>query len=238
MSALSTERIVLKVSDGTEMEAYVARPSSVTSGPGILVFQEAFGINSHIRNVAGRFANLGFTAIAPELYHRSNPGFEGSYDDFDSVREHLQALSPEGISADVHAAYTWLRNERRVEGSRIAAIGFCMGGRVAYRANAIVELSAAVSFYGGGIAPDLLPLAHDQRAPILMFWGGADKHIPPEQYRAVADALSSAGRTHEQVVFSSAGHGFFCDERESYDEIAARQAWSLTAEFLRAYEVL
>lgn len=237
MSALSTERVSLNVSDGSVMHAYVARPSAVTCGPGIMVFQEAFGVNSHIREVADRFANLGFTAIAPELFHRTAPGFEGSYGDFDAVRPQIEALTREGMEADVLATYYWLRDDHRVESARIAAIGFCMGGRVAYLANATVDLQAAISFYGGGIAPNLLPLAAAQRAPILMFWGGLDAHIQPEHYRAVADALSAEHKTHEQVVFSQADHGFFCNERASYNEDAARQAWALCAEFLRVYDV-
>ncbi len=238
LSALTTERVALRVSDGSEMNAYVSRPSAVTSGPGILVFQEAFGVNAHVRDIADRFGNLGFTAIAPELFHRTAPGFEGSYDDFEAVRKHIGALTREGIVADIEAAHRWLREEPRVEPTRIAAVGFCMGGRVSFLANTCVGLTAAISFYGGGIAPDLLPLAAGQRAPLLMFWGGLDTHIPPEQRRAVADALTAAGKIHEQVEFSQADHGFFCDQRESYNELAARQAWALTEEFLRVYDVL
>ncbi len=238
MSALTSERVTLDVSDGTKMDAYVSCPAAVISGPGVLVFQEAYGVNSHIREVADRLANLGFTAIAPELFHRTGRGFEAPYGDRDAISPHTSALTREGLTADIRAAYQWLVEEQRVESSRIAAIGFCMGGRAAYLANAVVELQAAVSFYGGGIAPGMLTLADEQRSPILMFWGGKDPHIPPSQYRAVADALTGAGKAHEQVVFSEADHGFFCDQRESYNELAARQAWSLTAEFFRVYEVL
>jgi carboxymethylenebutenolidase len=101
-----------------------------------------------------------------------------------------------------------------------------------------VQLGTAISFYGGGIVPDLLPLAQAQRAPILMFWGGLDSHIPPEQYRAVADALTAAQATHEQVVFSQADHGFFCDARASYNAIASQQATAMVNAFLEAYGLL
>jgi carboxymethylenebutenolidase len=220
------------------MNAYVARPANASHAPGILVFQEAFGVNAYIRSVADRFADLGCIAIAPELFHRSGPGFEGSYDDFAAVRPHMEKLSTEGLAADAQAAHAWLANKSDADASRLACIGFCMGGRVSYIANAHVKLAAAISFYGGGIAPDLLALAEKQGAPILMFWGGADTHIPPEQYRPVADALSAAKKEHEQVVFSRAGHGFFCDARASYDEISSRQALALVKEFLGAYGVL
>ncbi len=208
-------------------------------GAGLLVLQEAFGVNGHIRNVARRYADLGFTAIAPELFHRTAPaGFEAAYTDFDSVREHMGALTPRGLAADMRAAYEWLAGDAQIAPARIAAVGYCMGGRCAYLANADLPLAAAVSYYGGGIAPDLLDRATDQHGPLLMFWGGLDKHILPEQYRAVADALSAAGTDHEQVVFAKADHGFNCDERPTYNESASRQALALVLEFFRVRGVL
>jgi len=231
-------RAELHVADGTTMNAYVSHPQAQAKAPGMLVFQEAFGINAHIRDVADRFAALGFVAIAPELFHRTGPGFEGSYTDFEAVRPHVSALTEDGLNADIDAAYAWMKAQSGVDTARVAAVGFCMGGRVAYMANGRVKLAAAISFYGGSIAPDLLDLAKTQAGPILMFWGGLDKHILPEQYRSVADALFAAGATHEQVVFGQADHGFFCDARASYNAVAARQAWALVKEFLGAYGVL
>jgi carboxymethylenebutenolidase len=238
VSSSTTGRVELSVADGTTMGAYVSRPRRDGKAPAIIVFQEAFGVNAHIRDVADRFASLGMLAAAPELFHRTGPGFEGDYTDFEAVRPHVVALSAGGINADIDAAYGWLESQNGVDAARICAVGFCMGGRVAYMANARTKLSAAISFYGGGIAPDLLDLAKTQSGPILMFWGGLDKHIPPEQYRSVADALSIAGAIQEQVVFGQADHGFFCDARASYSAIAARQAWALVKEFLAAYDAL
>jgi carboxymethylenebutenolidase len=230
---LSTKQhIHIDVADGSTMGAYVARAAGSSTMPGIMVFQEAFGVNAHIRDIADRFAELGYVAIAPDLFHRSGPGFEGSYGDFEKVRPHMAALSIEGLNADIDAAAAWLHADASIDSKRLAAIGFCMGGRVAYLSNARANLAAAISFYGGGIAPDLLPLAAHQHAPILMFWGGADSHIPPEQYRAVADALTEANAVHEQVIFSAADHGFFCDQRPSYHPQASRQAWAMLKEFL------
>jgi carboxymethylenebutenolidase len=232
------ERIELAVSDGTKMAAYVSRPEGARSTtPGILVFQEAFGVNAHIRDVAQRFANLGFTVIAPELFHRTAPeGAEFSYAD-PAFRSHLDALTTEGLLADIQAAYDWLSREPNVDRDRIASIGFCMGGRASYLANSEVALKAAASFYGGGIN-NLLDRVQAQHGPLLMFWGGRDQHILPENYRAVADALTQAGKTHEQVVFSQADHAFFNDQRPAYEPGSARQAWALTLEFLRTSGVL
>lgn len=233
------DRVRLKIADGTEMEAVVARPKGAP-GPGLLVLQEAFGVNHHIRNVAQRYADRGFLAIAPELFHRSAPdGWEAGYGgDFDAIRPHMAALTPQGLIADMRAAYDWLVGEGKIERTRVAAVGYCMGGRCAYLANSELPLAAAISYYGGGIAPDMLDRASKQHGPILMFWGGLDSHIPPEQYRAVADALTAAGADHVQVVFSKADHGFNCDERPSYNESASREALSLVLEFLRVRGVL
>lgn len=219
------------------MQAYLARPHEA-NGAGIIIFQEAFGVNDYIRDVAGRFAQLGVTAIAPELFHRTEPGFEGSYDDFQPIRPHMDALTVEGLQADARAAFDFLTSQDGVDAERIACIGFCLGGRVAYLANAALPLRAAISYYGGGIAPDLLDMAGEQHAPLLMFWGGKDTHITPDLYRAVADALTGAQKVHEQVVFSQADHGFFCDRRSAYEPGAARQSWALSLEFLRTFGVL
>jgi carboxymethylenebutenolidase len=229
-ASIETDRIALETGDGP-MHAHVARPAGGGVHPGILVFLEAFGVNAHIREVANRLAQLGFAAIAPELFHRTGDGFEAAYGDREAIAPHMEALSNACIAEDAKAAHGWL--ERHADPLRTAAIGFCMGGRAAWIANAHLPLKAAISFYGGGIAPALLGDAGKQHAPLLMFWGGADAHIPAEQYRAVADALDTAGVEHEQVVFSKAGHGFFCDARESFHVGAAAQAWELVRAFLR-----
>jgi carboxymethylenebutenolidase len=232
--AIIKESIELKVPGSTPMAAYVARPEASGPHPGLLVFQEAYGVNSHLRNVTERFAAQGYVAIAPELFHRTAPaGFSGNYGDFAAVMPHYQAVTNDAAEADVHAAYEWLRANAQVKADGIACVGFCMGGRVSFLANSVLPLRAAVSFYGGGIAPGLLDRAAKLHAPALLFWGGLDKHIPPAQRKAVTDALNAHGKTYVNVEFSQADHGFFCDERASYEPNAARQAWALTLEFLR-----
>ena len=235
MAKIATQKITLQVADGTSMNAYVARPTEDGKFPGMLVFQEAFGVNGHIRDITERFAREGYVAIAPELFHRTAPGFEGRYDDFPSAMQHLQALTEAGQSADIRAAYDWLRGQPQVSPELIASIGFCMGGRSSFLACANVPLRAAISFYGGGIAQGLLHRAGDLHAPILLFWGGLDHHITTEHTRAVEDALTKAGKPYVSVNFSYADHGFFCDVRPSYNAQAAGLAWTLTLQFLNTY---
>ncbi|HUA16467.1 MAG TPA: dienelactone hydrolase family protein [Verrucomicrobiae bacterium] len=234
-TAIATEKVELKVPGSTPMAAYVARPGAPGPYPGLLVFQEAYGVNSHVRDVTERFAAQGYVAIAPELFHRTAPaGFEGPYGDFAAVKSHYEAVTNEAAEADIGASYGWLRSNPQVRQEFISAVGFCMGGRISFLANAVVPLHAAVSFYGGGIAQSLLDRVPALHAPALLLWGGMDKHITPELRKSVVDALRAGHKPYVNAEFSAADHGFFCDQRPAYEPNAARQAWALTLEFLRS----
>ena len=235
---IKTEYVTIPVSDGTSMRAFVAHPESKPNA-GLLVFQEAFGVNAHIRDVTTRFGREGYLAIAPELFHRTGSGFEGSYTDFAAVAPHFRGLTDAGLEADIHASFEWLQRGEAA-GLPIAATGYCMGGRAACLAGLVAPLACTISYYGGGIAPSqyfpgLLDRFQDLKAPILMFWGGKDQHIGPEQTQAITGALKSAGKPYVNVEFSEADHGFFCDERASYNPVAAAQAWPLTLAFLKSH---
>lgn len=235
---ITTEYVQLSVNDGTTMRAWTARPKEEGTHPGLLVFQEAFGVNAHIRDVANRFAREGFVAVAPELFHRTAPGFDGAYDNFPSVVPHMKALNDSSMAADHRAAFDWLRGINGEE-QPISAIGYCMGGRAAFLAGLTLPLAGAVCYYGGGIAPNagnagLLGRASGLQCRVLFLWGGRDKHIPPEQVRAVTDALRATGKNFVNVEVSNADHGFFCDARASYSPAAALLAWPLTLAFLKS----
>src|ERR1700686_2606002 len=150
METIRTENVTLQVADGTSMNAYVATAAEGAKAPGLLVFQEAFGVNAHIRDVTDRFAKQGYGAIAPELFHRTGPGFEGVYSNFPACMPHSQALTPDGMIADARAAFDWLQMNPHVLPNAIASLGFCMGGRASFLANSAIPFKAAVSFYGGG----------------------------------------------------------------------------------------
>jgi carboxymethylenebutenolidase len=234
-NTITTEKIVLQVPGTPDMGAYVARPEDTSAHPGLMVFQEAFGVNAHIRDVTERFAREGYVAIAPELFHRTAPpGFEASYGDFPSIKPHREPLTADALEADIRATYEWLRSSARVKAHVISSVGFCLGGRVSFLANSVFPLQAAVSFYGGGIAPDLLDRATRLSGPMLLFWGGLDKHITAEHHRAICDALTAQQKSYVNVEFSRADHGFFCDQRAAYQPRSAREAWALTLEFLRS----
>lgn len=234
--AIRREKVELASADGTRMAAYTSATDQPGPNPGLLLFPEAFGVNHHIRDVADRFAREGYVVIAPELFHRTAPaGFEAAYTDFNSVMPHIQAITPADLENDIRSAYDWLRKNKNIDANHISSIGFCLGGRTSFVANSVVTLHAAVSFYGGGIAPALLDRAPRQQGPLLLIWGGLDKHITPELRRSVADALTAAQKNFVNAEFSKADHGFFCDERAAYEPHSAKQAWALTLQFLRSW---
>lgn len=237
---IETARI--PVDDGTQMVVHVAKPAPGTAnGGGILVFQEAYGVNNWLLEVTARLAGLGLVAVAPEFFHRSGDGKTASYDDPSAVRRAFtKVLTQDGLAADTRAAYAWLTGPANlgVEPQRVAAIGFCMGGRTAYLANAEAPLAAAISFYGGRINAwfDVIAKQHGR---LLLFWGAQDDSIPLEQQREVADAFSAAKLSHTQVVFSEAGHGFFRHTRSDvYEPRAAGQAWAMSLAFLQQNGIL
>lgn len=217
------------------MECYTAIPRDAVgkSSPGLIVLQEAFGVNHHIRDVADRFTAQGFVVIAPELYHRSAPPyFEASYNDFGPIRPLMEAMTIEGTEADLKAAYHWLSQHELVNPANIFSIGYCMGGRVSFLANATLPLAAGVSYYGGGIKA-IADKAKTVSGRHLFFWGGLDKHIGQDQIDAVINAMDEAGKEYINVKISYADHAFACDERPAYNEKATREAWALTLAFLR-----
>ncbi|MBC7544361.1 MAG: dienelactone hydrolase family protein [Candidatus Sericytochromatia bacterium] len=233
--ALVTKDVTLQVSDGTSMGAYLARPEGAGPFPGVLVFQEIWGVNPHIRSVADRLAERGYIALAPELFHRTAPGFQAPYTDPDPGYNHMQQMTGAGITADLKAAYDWLMVDPICDGDRIGTLGFCLGGRVALMANLLLPIQASVSFYGGGIAQTLIGQLATLHAPALFFWAGNDAHIPPTDVQAVLDALRQADKDYVSTEFAKVGHGFFCDERASYDAAAASQAWALAQAFFSSH---
>ncbi len=225
--------ITLSVKNANDMDAYVARPWGKGPFPAVMLFQEAYGVNNHIRKLADKIAGEGYLVIAPELFHRTAPaGFEAPYGDFALVMPHYQAMTTELIIDDVQATYDWLAAQDNVLKKKIGCIGFCLGGRVAFIANSAVPLAASISFYGGGTHA-VADLAEKLHGPQLMFWGGKDQHIKPEHVQAVVDALKKAEKDYVNVEISYADHAFFCDERPSYHPQAALEAWGMTKAFFK-----
>jgi len=224
------------------MELYDVTPEGRPAGA-VIVIQEAFGVNEHIRDVARRFAAAGFRAVAPTMFHRAGGG-TAPYGDFSKVMPLFAGVSDDGIVADVDATVAYLRGAGFEDG-RIGIVGFCFGGRVTFLVATRRQLGAAVGFYGGGIVTKRLPLfdpligdAAQLATPWLGLFGDEDSGIPVadvEQLRATLDRETKTA--HEIVRYPGAEHGFHCDVRPSYNEAAAKDGWKRTLDWLRRYLV-
>ncbi|WP_067479096.1 dienelactone hydrolase family protein [Actinomadura hibisca] len=228
-----TEWTTVETADGP-MRLYVARPDGPATRA-VVVLQEAFGVNDHIQDIARRFAERGFLAVAPDLFHRNGVGTLG-YDQHAEAMPLIGAIDADQIVTDVRAALAHL-DGKGVAAGRTAVVGFCFGGRAAFTAaTAIPGLAATVVFYGPGIAAGphaVLDRAKSIDAPLLLHVGAEDPTIPAEQVAAIEDALSGAGVEFAQHVYTGAGHAFACDARpHMYRDEPAALAWERTHTFL------
>ena len=232
---IQAEHVEIPLEAGGTMRGYAAAPASGGPYPAVLVFMEIFGVNSHIRDVTERVAGEGYVALAPDYFHRTGPGVEYGYDDEGMAKgmQLLGALVADEMISDATAALGYLRGRNDVRGDKIGCMGFCIGGHMTYLAACETDVAAAASFYGGGIAApegpggqaSTLGRTDKIQGQILCLFGDRDGFIPLDQVDAVRETLAQAGTRHEVVVYPDCDHGFFCDQRESYVESAATDAW-------------
>jgi carboxymethylenebutenolidase len=213
--------IELCASDGHRLSAYEARPGGAPHG-GVVVVQEIFGVTAHIRYVADAFAVAGFHAIAPAMFDRLQPDVVLPYTDIAAGRQRVAELTREGIVEDIRAATAHLAGS-----GRVAVVGYCWGGSVAWIAAATTPLAAAISYYGARIHEnlDLTPAC-----PMLFHYGERDASIPPERIEEVRHVLPDA-----EIHVYPAGHGFNCTDRADYDAPSARLAFERSLKFLGAH---
>ena len=236
MPQLIKNYVTLSSSDGKDMQVYTAYPSGASRLPGVVVFQEAFGVNAHIRDVTERIAAEGYYAIAPELFHRTaDKGFEGPYGDFEILKPHLQALTTQGLTEDITLTHRFMCRQDEVDETRTASIGFCLGGRVSFLAAGLLPLKAATTFYGGDMAALAGDKIHSITAPLLMCWGGQDQHISKDTISRLLATLDTDDKDYVNVRFSKADHAFFCDARASYHPASAAEAWELVKSFWKVH---
>jgi carboxymethylenebutenolidase len=209
---------------------YLALPPA-RRGPGLLMCKEIFGVNEHIRTVAEQYALDGFVVLAPDLFWRQAPRIELGYgaDDIARGRSLMQAYTAEQAIEDVSLAIRVLRARPEVGAAKVGAVGYCMGGRMAWFAAATAGVDAAVPFYGGGIHLHLHHAA-SVRCPLQFHYAGHDEHIPPSAVEAVRAALPPE-RT-EVHVYGEAHHGFNCWARASYHAPSAALAHGRALAFL------
>ncbi|MFH7026887.1 MAG: dienelactone hydrolase family protein [Heteroscytonema crispum UTEX LB 1556] len=235
-----TERVIdtktIKLSQNNpEITAYLAQPANSGSYPGVVVLQEIFGVNAHIREVTERIAREGYVAIAPALFDRIAPGFETGYtpEDVEIGREYAWGHSQASeLLSDIQAACDYLKTLPQVTKNGFGCIGFCFGGHVAYLAATLPDITTTASFYGAGIttrtpgggAPTIT-LTPEIKGTLYAFFGMEDASIPGEQVNEIEAELEKYNIPHRVFRYDGADHGFFCDHRASYNPKAAADAW-------------
>ena len=228
----------IKDSQLPEVAAYLAMPATAGEFPGIIVLQEIFGVNTHIRAVTERIASMGYVAIAPALFDRIAPGFETGYTsaDVELGRSYAQQTTAAQLLDDIQSAIDYLKTLPQVT-SQFGCIGFCFGGHVAFLAATLPDITATASFYGAGITTQTpgggepsVSRSGAIAGTIDLFFGMDDGSIPPEQINEIDTTLTQHGIPHQIWQYPGAEHGFCCDLRDSYNPTAATDAWQHVTE--------
>ena len=225
------EMIQLKSADGTVVPTYVARPS-VTPKGAVVVVQEIFGVNSHIRQVADGYAAEGYVAVAPAAFHRVKPGVELGYTDADmgegfGYKTAVEALPAPGVMQDIQAA---IDHAAQVSGGKVGIVGYCWGGLLTWRSACTLKgLSAAAPYYGGGVTTEA-ETARVPQVPVMAHFAEEDTWIP-------MDTVASFQKAHPEVTVHTyaAHHGFNCDQRGSWHAPSAQLARQRTLAFFKEH---
>jgi carboxymethylenebutenolidase len=219
-----SEHITLHASDGQALGAYVARPESDPIAT-LVVVQEIFGVNAHIRSVADGYAKDGFLAVAPALFDRIEPNVELGYEgaDMQTARSFIPKLNIDKSLADVAAAVDFCA----ATGKKVGVIGYCYGGTMAWLAACRLPIAVAVGYYGGQIARFA---GETPKAPVMLHFGRHDAHIPAEEVEKVESLHPEV-----EIYWYDAGHGFNCDARASYNALAAHEARARSLAFLKKH---
>jgi carboxymethylenebutenolidase len=219
------EQISIRSADGFEFGAYRAAPGGEPRGA-VVVLQEIFGVNSHIRAVADGYAAEGYLALAPQIFDRVAPDVELGYGQEDlgrGVEIAFQQLDHDAALADIGATV----GKAFESGLKVGVVGYCFGGLLAWRSACRLDgVAAAVCYYGGGIVRER---DHQARCPVMMHFGEQDAHIPLDDVEAIRAAQPAAS-----IFVYPADHGFNCDQRDSFDAASAALARTRTLDFFAA----
>ena len=232
--------------EGQDMVCYVSHPlpGAGTSFPAIIVVQEAFGVTRHIEKVCDRFAQEGYVAIAPAIYHREHPNPKLGYDEMPAVQRYMGALRDDELVEDINEVIRWTQSDqfRRTNGQKVGIVGYCVGGRITYlAATGCPGLSAASVYYGGrilapfGDGPAPIDLSSQIKIPVMGNFGQEDANPSPADVGQIEAKLKEAGVNYDFKTYPGAGHGFNCDERDSYHEASAADALTRTLGWFDKY---
>lgn len=230
---VTTKRVTI-YNQELAIDAFMAMPDQQGIFPAVIVVQEIFGVNEHIRDVTCRIAKEGFVAIAPSFYQRQIAGFETGYttSDIEIGRHYKNNTKAKELLTDLDSTIDYLYSLPTVKKTGVGAIGFCFGGHITYLGATLDRIKATASFYGAGITnwcPGeeyfTVDLTKDIKGIIYCFFGDRDQSIPLAQIEQIKQELTKCNISHKIFCYQNADHGFFCDRRGSYNSEAASLAW-------------
>lgn len=224
------------------MDIYVSAPDTSEKLPVVIILQEAFGVNHHIRSVCDRIAKEGFLVAAPDLFHRLARRVEVPYGDRSLIMPYISKLTNEEIVRDVRETINFLEDLPNSNTKSVATVGFCVGGFSSVLCATQLNIQKMVSFYGAGIVhpregialQPLLSNMHKIKSKCLFFFGGKDASISHDEIHEIEKKLTASKVAFEVGIFENSDHGFFCDERKTYNPQDSAVAWSKMLTFLKA----
>lgn len=226
MIQIEQAEVMIPTPDG-QMPAFLYTPAEPDRMPAVLLLMEAFGVTSHIRNVAARIANEGYVVLVPDLYYRELPNNKFGYDEVEQGMAMMYRLDfGKSMEDDIKAALAYVKSRSDVSPDRVGVTGFCLGGGLTFLTACKLSdaIAAAAPFYGM-VLDEWIEAVANIMVPVYLFFGGADPFIPLNRVRQIESRFKELGLAYTLKVYPDAGHGFFCHERSSYNRLAAEDAW-------------
>ncbi len=226
--------VMISTPDG-QMPAFLYTPTAPNRQPAVLLLMEAFGLTSHIQDIAARIAQEGYVVLAPDLYYRELPNNKFGYDEVEQARAMVNRLNIPSVVVDIGAALTVLKSHPDVYPHKIGVMGFCLGGGLTLLAASKFsdQIAAAASFYGlyGISVEQWNELITTITAPVYLFLGEVDSFIPLDLVRQVESQFKELEKDYTLKIYPGANHGFFCNERSDYEPAAAEDSWQELTRF-------
>lgn len=235
MQIAETE-VRISTPDG-RMPAFLYKSAEPEQKPGVILLMEAFGLTTHIREVAARIANEGYVVLAPDLYYRELPDNKFEYSDVEQAMAMMYRLNfGKPVEEDIRTAIAYVKSQADVFLERVGVTGFCLGGGLAFLTACKFsdEIVAAAPFYGM-VLDEWIEAITDITVPMYLFHGGVDPFIPLERIQQVEARFKELGKEYTLKVYPDADHGFFCNERSSYKRLAAEDSWYELTQFFRKH---
>jgi len=231
--------------DGAPMSIYVAEPKAAGTYPVVIVFMEAFGVNGHIKKLTERFAAEGYFAVSPDVYYRQGRDLVMGYDEISKIMPVMQSIYDTQSNADLRIVIDFIKGQKKARADRIGTTGYCMGGTLSWMAGCLnKDVKASAVYYSGGLITKqtntrrpVSPHAYAEvlSAPVLGCFGEEDRNPPAADVREVDALLTKLNKVHDFKIYPGAGHGFFCEERPSFQKAAADDAWTRTMAWFTKY---